>query len=202
MSSSVVIGLVVGIIILYLGLLGLVIANYVLSSLGMYRFAKNRQISDPWMAWIPVVNDYLLGKVTEKYDESKGMKHRWSKVMLILALVNIAGMVLFFVVYFVMLFTTITRVALSEGYVPEEELAGMMVVLFIVIFVVALVMSFATIAYSVCKYVCIYKVFESSVPEKSIKYFILSMIIPLAYGICLMKSAKVEMEIPELEEIN
>lgn len=192
MSSAAVIGVAIGIIILYVVLFGFAIANYILSSLGMYKLAKGRQISDPWMAWVPVVNDYLLGKVTEQYDESKGLRHKWSKLMLTLTIVNVGGMILFFAVYFVMLFGMIAKTAV-EGNVQEEELIGSMVILFIAIFVVALIMSFAAIAYSVCKYVCIYKVFESAVPEKSIKYFLLSMIIPLAYGICLLKSAKTEM---------
>lgn len=37
------------------------IAGYILSSIGLYTMAKKRHILYPWMAWIPVVRDHIMG---------------------------------------------------------------------------------------------------------------------------------------------
>jgi len=39
------------------------IASYVLAALGLYTMAKNRNIENEWVAWIPVAQLYILGKV-------------------------------------------------------------------------------------------------------------------------------------------
>lgn len=36
---------------------------YILSALGLYKLAQNKGIENPWLAWIPVVNLYILGKI-------------------------------------------------------------------------------------------------------------------------------------------
>jgi hypothetical protein len=34
---------------------------YVLSSIGLYRAAQKRSIPNPWMAWVPLTREYLVG---------------------------------------------------------------------------------------------------------------------------------------------
>ena len=36
---------------------------YILASLGLYKLASNQGIQNPWLAWIPVANMYILGKI-------------------------------------------------------------------------------------------------------------------------------------------
>lgn len=43
----------------------LVIAIYVLASLGLYKLAQNAGIENPWLAWIPVANMYILAKLVK-----------------------------------------------------------------------------------------------------------------------------------------
>lgn len=40
------------------------IVFYVLGSIGLYKLAKNRGLNHAWIAWIPTVNNYLLGELT------------------------------------------------------------------------------------------------------------------------------------------
>lgn len=46
------------------GLLGL--AGYVLLSLGLMTLAKRKNIENPWLAWIPIANLYILGKIISR----------------------------------------------------------------------------------------------------------------------------------------
>ena len=52
------------IISLVLFIFGVFVALYVLNSLGIYRLAQNRELENPWLAWIPIVNLYLIGELT------------------------------------------------------------------------------------------------------------------------------------------
>jgi hypothetical protein len=44
-----------------LAVLGIIM--YVFMALGMYTMAKKLSIENPWMAWIPIANAYILGKI-------------------------------------------------------------------------------------------------------------------------------------------
>jgi hypothetical protein len=59
------IALVVGVIGLIAAVLGLVF--YVLKSLGMYTIAKRRGINNPWLAWLPVGNEWIAGSISDQY---------------------------------------------------------------------------------------------------------------------------------------
>lgn len=39
------------------------VVMYILLSLGLYNLAKNAGIENPWLAWIPIGNLYILGKL-------------------------------------------------------------------------------------------------------------------------------------------
>lgn len=41
------------------------IVIYVLASLGLYKLAQNAGIENPWLAWIPIANLYILGKLAK-----------------------------------------------------------------------------------------------------------------------------------------
>lgn len=41
---------------------------YILLSLGLYKLAQNAGIENPWLAWIPIANLYILGKLVKKVN--------------------------------------------------------------------------------------------------------------------------------------
>ena len=43
------------------------LAMYVLKSVGLYTIARRRGLKNPWMAWVPVLNHWLLGCVSDQY---------------------------------------------------------------------------------------------------------------------------------------
>ena len=186
-NTSIAVALLIGLVLFYIVIIGLAIAEYVLAALGLYRVAARRQVSSPIMAWFPVVNDLLLGKIIEQYDESNGHKRKWSNVLLILNLITISCGVVFFVGYFIFIFSVFMNVASMD---MNAELFTFPVVGFILLMIAIILLSLASVAYTVCKYVAIYKLIESAEPVKTIKHFLLSMMVPLAYGIILLKYVK------------
>ena len=59
------------------------IGLYILQSLGLYSIAKRRGLDNPWMAWVPVVNMYLLGIIADELVTLNGRKN-WNMRWLIL----------------------------------------------------------------------------------------------------------------------
>lgn len=84
------IALIFGVIALIASVLGLVF--YVLKALGMYTIAKRRGINNPWLAWLPVGNEWIAGSISDQYRYvAKGQVTNRRIIMLVLA---IAAMVL------------------------------------------------------------------------------------------------------------
>ena len=61
------------------------LVQYVLRSWGVYSIARNRGLKHAWMAWVPVVDHYLLGCVSDQYQYVvKGKIKSRRKILLVL----------------------------------------------------------------------------------------------------------------------
>ena len=72
---------VVAVVLLICSMVG--IASYVMTSLSVYTIAKRREINNPWLAWIPVANYWIVGSIADDYDEKNGIKRKWRLHLLI-----------------------------------------------------------------------------------------------------------------------
>ena len=170
------------VVVIYAGALAVAVANYVMCSLSYYAIAKRRNIDNPWLAWIPVASYWLLGAIADEFDARNGIKRNWGKTLIILAALFVGGFVLIFVGAFV--FIIVNSLAAGNGYMHDTEAtAGF----FIVYCVAVTALSLSALALQALQYICVYKVFESTVPKKSLKYMLLYLIVPFAGGICLLK---------------
>ena len=50
------------------------IAIYLLESISVYKMAKSAEIKNPWLAFVPVANDWVFGTLAEKYKKKNGTK--------------------------------------------------------------------------------------------------------------------------------
>ena len=148
----------------------------------MYTIADKRGVKNAWLAWIPVGESWVLGKVADEYDERTNTKKNWAKTLLTLSLVG--GV--FFAVTYVAFFVFVFAAAFSSGGDLDTWVIAPLVVLYLILLVAALLMC----ACAVLKMICTYKVYESIVPEKAIKYMIVSAVVPLGAGVCMLKTKK------------
>ena len=68
------------------GLFG--IAAYILTSLAIYTVSRRRGLKNAWLAWVPVINCWLLGSLSDQYQyvvkgENKS-KRKWLMILNIL----------------------------------------------------------------------------------------------------------------------
>ena len=170
-----------GVISIFLGLFGFCIADYVISSIGLYRLAKAGQIKNPWLSWIPGVNYWIVGSIVDGYDEKNGIKRKWRVVLTVLL-----GIVLVGVVVYLLFFGVMVEEMVDEPYYFGAEVWMSITGLYLWMIAAGLSAS----ALMGCQMVCLFKVFEANAPEKAVKYFLLSLLVPLAEAICLLKCAK------------
>lgn len=81
---------IVGIVFLVIGIVALIC--YIFRSIGLYTIAKNRGIKNPWLAWLPVGNNWIAGSIADQYRYvAKGEVTNRRKILLAL---GVAGLVL------------------------------------------------------------------------------------------------------------
>lgn len=170
------------ILLVYLILIGLGIVSYVMTSLGFYTIAKRRQINNPWLAWIPFGNFWMVGAITSEYDARNGIKRKWNVVLIVLSLLGIG----IFIVTYIALFIYVIVMVASFGEMNAAPSIGYFVP-FIVLYVIMIIALMALAALQFCYYICVFKIFESTVPEKALKYLIISVLVPLGLPICLLR---------------
>ena len=68
---------------------GFGILSYVFTGVTLYTVARRRGIDKPWLAWIPVVNVWLIGSLSDQYQYVvRGQYKSRRKVLLTLSIVN------------------------------------------------------------------------------------------------------------------
>ena len=166
------------------------IVNYILQAIALFSIARKRGMGSAWCAWLPICNTYLVGAISDFHDRQRGLNRHWGKTLVISLLF---GPVMLIVGYLLTLFTILFSVALGGGE------PNVLVVVIAVIFLYACIFAGAMFA-AVSQfgtYICLYKIFDVIVPEKAVKYIIISLIIPLGCAICLMCARKSLIGVPE-----
>lgn len=162
------------------------VAMYVLSALGLYTIAKRRGINNPWLAWIPVGNAWILGSISDQYQFSiKRKKTGRRKVLLGLEIGMMAAAVLMVIVMVVMIFSLAMQTGFEEEYYynsasyygPMEESQAVASVLGIVLTVLAmtLVIMVVSVVYMVFAYMSYYDLYMSCNPSNATVFLVLSI---------------------------
>jgi hypothetical protein len=146
------------------------IATYILTSLAIYNICCRRGIQKAWLAWVPVVNCWLLGSISDQYQyvvkgENKA-KRKWLLVLSIVKAVLALTMVILVAV------VAAGAIFSEPGYNMGVSIAGP------VIGILGIVMPLAAahIAYLVIRYMALYDVYRSVDPGNSVLYLVLSIL--------------------------
>lgn len=178
------------------GLFG--IAAYVLTALALYTLAKRRAIDHPWMAWVPVLNCWLLGSLSDQYRYVvKGQIKSKRKVMLVLKLVSA---ILSVTVISLAIAMVVKAVRLSafpmRGDMLLEELMG----LAIGTVVAALPLMGVAIAAAVLRYMALYDIYTSCDPDNNVLFIVLSILFSVTEPFFLFFSRNKDLGMPPRRE--
>ena len=178
-SENLALGVIFAFVLIYLLLFGILIATYILQSLSLHTLARRRGIASPWLAWLPYGNYWIIGSLARDYDKQNNIQRRWDKTLLTLSIVFSAS---YLIIYFAVIFgTLITMLNMDAATMPEETAVAIVLVVFSAFIPIMIIAT----ALQIITYICFFKIFESTVPDKALKYFLLSLLLPLAQPICL-----------------
>lgn len=177
------IGVIILVIIcltLYLGLLAYAVVSYIFGSKGLYAIAVRRGIKNPWMAWIPVVQNWTLGCLSDQYATRKyGADPKLRIKLLIFTIITQGGSVASsFGTSFSM---NISLGELGGGYsvtdLPQE---GQIVLIVLLVFLVLIATAALVISViqTVYQYKAYYNLYASCRPEKAMLFLMLAIFTP------------------------
>ena len=150
------------------GLFG--IAAYILTALAIYTISRRRGLNKPWLAWIPVINCWLLGSISDQYQYVvKGENKNKRKWLLVLNLMKAA----------LVLSVAVMGIITAAGVIFSINDAEMMRSInkpLMGILGLILPLAAVTIALCVIRYMALYDVYRSLDPSNAVLYLVLSIL--------------------------
>ena len=150
------------------------IASYVLTSMALYSLASRRGIGKAWLSWVPVLNVWIVGSLSDQYRYVvKGQYKSKRKILLILKLVSavfvlaalIAGGFLVADVARTMMYGVRMEAVLRQLLGPVLGIAGLVLPIFGL-----------AIASAVVYFMALYDIFMSMDPANGVMFLVLSIL--------------------------
>ncbi|MBQ3193551.1 MAG: hypothetical protein IJB59_08305 [Oscillospiraceae bacterium] len=146
-------------------------ASYVLSALAIYVIARRRGLHNPWLAWVPVVNVWLLGSLSDQYRYVvRGEIRSRRKWLLMLSVLMSA------------LTTAVLAMAVSmiaavgsglHGF--HGDMVNRMIGSVLSLLGLVLPLLGTVIAYLVIRFMALYDVYKSLDPDNAVLFLVLSI---------------------------
>ena len=159
---------------------GLGMLVYILQAWALYTIAERRGIKKPWLAWIPVVNVWILGSISDQYQYVVKRQVKNKRKVLLGLEIAMAAIVIFLVVYLlVAFFSSLLSMEplMNEEMLPiESDAARDMIGALLVVILLALPLCVISIVRTVFFYIAMYDVFCSCEPKNSTMYLVLSLV--------------------------
>lgn len=149
------------------------IAAYVLTGLALYALAKRRGIRNAWLSWVPVVNCWIVGCLSDQYRYVvKGEVKNKRKTLLIL---NIISAVIALAIIIVAVVMAVGAIQSAVGPYDQEQLGSLLLSLGTLL-VLCLPLAGISIAIKVVYYMALYDIYTSCAPQNNVLYLVLSII--------------------------
>lgn len=160
------------------------IAIYLLESISVYKMAKSAEIKNPWLAFIPVANDWVFGTLAEKYKKKNGTKSaRFGIILPVLeGIVLIEAIAL--TIFTVISIKEITGYAL-DAINTSSEMAPEQFMSLIPVIILYFALMAVAIAYAVVFFIALWRVYSSFDKSNATLYIVLSVIFTISVPIIL-----------------
>ena len=167
------------------------IASYIVRAISIHTIAQRRQSGRAWLAWVPVLNQFLLGQISDLYSlVVKGKRthqRRW-----LLGLAVVADSLSF--VSKAMMATVIGEAILGGSSLGilwfGVHYAEIMEKLMAAFLLILLAGAIAAVPLRVVRYVALYRVYESCRPEATVLLTVLNVVIPVTEPVLLFLCRK------------
>lgn len=149
------------------------LALYVLRSVGLFSIAKRRQIRHAWFAWVPIVDQYLLGCVSDQYRYVvRGQNKTKRRSLLALSIICGLGTVAMSVLAF---FASGSLLSMARD-MGELALMKATMKYALIIGIVLLVFLILALVQCIVRLVALYDLYRSCDPENAVIYLVLNIL--------------------------
>ena len=162
------------------------IVMYVFHIVGMYTIAKRRMIHNPWLAWIPVANLWILGSISDQYQYmAKGKTTKRRKVLIGLMIAMYALVLVIGIVAGVTAGLAVIGEARTQILIP----ALILVFGYIALIVLAIVLT-------VFQYIAYYDLYSSCNPDNAVVFLVLGIFFSFLNAFFVFACRKKDLGIP------
>lgn len=181
-------------------------ACYILMSVGLYTLAKRRVIANPWLAWLPIGNMWILGGLCDQYrklvkgtEKSNSQKRLlWISVTAVVLLVVIVVLLMAGLAFIaekapilsvsndaIKEMDALTGDARSEAYLKlmaqlisgDRDLSNTVSAGLVVALVLLILLTVAVIDLTVEMYRALYFLYASSLPKHAVWFLVVSIVL-------------------------
>ena len=150
------------------------IASYVLTALALYTIARRRGLRNPWLAWLPVADSWLLGSLSDQYRYVVKGEHKSKRKILLFFRIVIA----FMWISLMGLLVNLCFHAVGNAFWGSmtEDRVFQILHQALNLLVVLLPLIGISIAYAVFRYMALYDLYKSLDPANSVLFLVLSIL--------------------------
>ena len=155
------------------------IALYVLRSWGLFVMAERRGIRKAWMAWVPVLNLWVLGSLSDQYRYVVRRQFRNRRKWLLgLSVAGLALALAAFCVYVVGIASAVVGLTKVQSYQDFLAMMGYQPIL-VAAAGVSAVAAAVKLLLTILHWTCLHDIYGSSRPEKKGLFTLLSILLPV-----------------------
>ena len=157
------------------------IAAYVLTSIALYTLASRRGLKNAWLSWVPVINCWIIGSLSDQYRYVvKGEVKNKRKALIILNIINWILALAMIVISIVMVVTVANTAINAPMDMMADTMSGEMMskIMGPVIAILGLCLPLLgiSIALMVIRYMAMYDIYNSCSPQNSVVFLVLSIL--------------------------
>lgn len=169
------------------------IVSYVLTALALYTIAKRRGIHNPWLAWIPVLNCWLIGSISDQYQYVvRGRNCSKRKYLLVLNLIT----TVLSIVLLVQVINMVVSLIAAAGRGNQQGLLSSFLGYAMGIEGGALLLLGIAIAYAVIYFIALYDIYKSMDPANCVLFLVLSILFGVTRPFFLFFNRNKELGMP------
>lgn len=166
------------------------LAVYIATALSLYTIASRRGIHNPWLAWVPIANVWLLGCISDHYRSmARGEVKNRRKVLLGTYIALYALLIMCMVLMFGMvvdileigldnLETMPDDMALELGMSWMGSMVGMMLL--------CIPMMVVCVVHAIFYYIALHDIYKSCDPGNATLYLVLSILVGITLPVFLL----------------
>ncbi len=161
------------------------ITCYIFQAAGLYSMAKRQGIKPAGLAWVPVINFYLLGKIADVIGRAEGRNTHRRVTLLVLYFIQIA-LSIGLGVYLIVILDFLIKSSIQSGYyrpyiVDQSSLltTGLIGVLSVILTIVVAILYYVFLMRAV------YIILKDRTPKNCALLIVLCIFINYAIGPCL-----------------